>query len=266
MTRKHLRVVKQPRPVRVRCPSHNTKVGPQEIEYPLVGKPRHSPDEAQGRFVGTSALATEPTCPNHCPWKKKGCSARANSHKQHALEAAAHGWTADQIMREEDRLIRETLPPGMEEYPGLWDFRGHEAGDFINAEHARLLAGTTEWMLGLGVRAVWFYTRRWMEIAREDFGEIQILASVVNANEMNEAHALGFRPAILRPFFPGRRLFKVNGSDLRLLPCPAEVGTATCSTCRRCFDPELPDDIAISFAPHGRDRGYVRGALDLMDE
>lgn len=262
MTRRKLPLA-PPSPVRVRAPSNNRKLSRQHVEFLPTGRPRYVADLKAGRFVCATTVAIGPTC-GPCVFKGRGCSAQAGPHQQ-ALEHGAVGWDPTDIIREECRLVRQDLPRAIRRLGGLWDLRWHEGGDTPNVESANTIAATTEWALSLdAVVASWIYTHRWREWRAQEFGSAVAFASIEISESIDDdiadARARGYRPAIVLPAFPhGSRALEIAGT--KFFPCPAETGTAVCTECGYCLDERRRTGVA--FAAHGRDRNQTRAVLEL---
>lgn len=103
-----------------------------------------------------------------------------------------------------------------------------------------------------GGGGVFAFTHGWRGIHRASFGPIRILASAEKPEDISAAHQRGYDVAIVLPSFPGARAFDLPGTDVKVIPCPAQTRGTTCVQCRLCISAPLREhDRVIGFAAHG---------------
>ena len=232
-------------------------------------------------FVSSTYVAIAATCPRGCPFYKKACYIDAGPTKKLSatLDAAAKGFTADEIIAAEGRLLQRAFRGGPIPDNGLGGRRHcrlHVGGDCPTAFGARELAvAADDWVRREG-GVLWTYTHWWRRVPREAWGKISVLASVERPEDIERARERGYAAAITVPSFPtGAQPFALEGTSAEVIPCPAETRGRTCITCGLCLNDRklLRIGKAIGFALHGpgaaaglvslrrsKDGGALRGA------
>lgn len=243
-------------PVSVQRSSANRKIAPQRQDMTRHGLIRNVPI---GPFAITTHVSIAETCPASCVFRDAGCYAQVGRYgaEIRRLDAAAKSYGPLGVMAAEADAITRLWSRGVprDGAEGGRDLRLHVAGEASCADGARILAQAVDGFRARGGGACWTYTHRWREISSEDWGAIHALASVESAVELDEAVDLGYVPALTVPAFEGAGAFRVVGSAIQVMPCPAETGTTTCVQCRLCLGTKLRRDrTAVGFALHGTGR------------
>ena len=183
------------------------------------------------------------------------------------LDAAARGYTADQVIAEEARLIDGAFRGGgipQDGAKGGRDLRLHVGGDVTtNAQARQLAAPGLRWGIR-GGGAVWTFTHSWRDVEREAWGDgISVLASVERPEDIEVAREKGYAAAIVVDHFPSEKAFSLPGTTSLIIPCPYETRGTTCVECRLCLDDRdlLKRNAAIAFEAHGPGAKQVREAL-----
>jgi len=242
-------------PVAIQRASSNRKLAPQQqLKFP-GGWRRNVP---LGPFVTTTYVSIAATCPDSCSFKNNGCYVQAGATAKHgrALDSAAFGWSALDVIREEAEQIDALYPNGVPQdgARGGRDLRLHVGGDVSCAAGAEMLGeAARRWRARGGGRA-WTYTHRWRDIPSHAWGPLlSVLASCDSLADVRDAWAAGYAPAVIVPEYPrGHRTFPVG--RLTAVPCPVEAGSQlTCATCRLCMDDLALRSrrLVIAFAEHG---------------
>lgn len=251
-------------PVLFRETSTNRKLGPVDL---VENDSKRKRPIAKPPYVASTYLPIEQSCPGSCPLKaKRGnmrpCYADAGftGFTVRALERAAKGRSALDLAILEALAIDQSFKGGKIPLGARAtkthravrrDLRLHISGDVQQAEGAAVLAGAAARWRQRGGGSVWTYTHAWRHVPRSSWGSISVLASVETIADAHEARARGYTPALLVERHPeGGRAYVREG--LRVVPCPAETRTSTCTQCRLCLDRDLLKiGIAISFSAHG---------------
>lgn len=245
-----------------------TTVG-QEVYDP---KSRFKRPIAQAPFCSSTYVSIGATCPTSCRFKDAGCYVQVGITGARArkldLEAKARDWTGDRVIEHEAYIIDRQWPDGIPQdgAQGGRDLRLHVGGDVSSQRAARVLAGAAARWRARGGGAVWTYTHRWSDIDREAWGDITVLASVESLEEAHEVVSLGYMPGFTMSNFASERAWKPKGSDLRIVPCPAQTRDRNCVTCRLCLDRKPAGPAAIAFAMHGTRAKSARRNLPVMWE
>lgn len=257
--------VDAPGTARLHRASANRKLSPVElVQFPDQPRPRPIP---RAPFVAATYASIEATCPDSCAFKRSGCFADAGFTKMagQLMDRAAAGRTPLEVIREEARLIRSAwkgrrIP--QDGARGGRDLRIHVGGDVDSADGARFLGAAARGWRARGGGAVWTYTHRWREIPRSAWGAgLQVFASIEDPADIERAAARGYPSALVVEAFASRRAQPI-AERWKLIPCPAETGKATCSSCRLCLDRDvLAMRAVIGFAIHGIDAAAARSKL-----
>jgi hypothetical protein len=210
------------------------------------------------------------TCPDSCRFKRSedgtpgGCYVDAGKtvFTIRRLDQESEQLSGDDVVVAEADLIDRAFRNGVprDGARGGRDLRLHVGGDTSSEGATEFLAGAAaRWRLR-GGGSVWTFTHRWREIAKRAWGAISVLASVEKPQEMHEARARGYAPALVVTSHVSHKAHEVEG--LKVIPCPAETRETTCVECRLCLDADALHrrGAVISFALHGAgsNRALVR--------
>lgn len=254
-------------PVALQKRSRNPKLAPVRSEPTTSRKDRYIPI---GPYVSSTYVSMAATCPDDCVFRNAGCFAEAGGPRlTNRLNKAAAGMTPLEVTLAEADLIDGTfrrLVP-QDGAKGGRDLRLHVGGDVSCAAGADALAGAADRWRSRRGGLVWSYTHRWLSIPRSAWGSISVLASVEDGHDAEDARRMGYAVAVVVRQFPsGPERFTLPGTDLQVIPCPAESMGKTCAQCRLCLDDEQlrGRNTAIGFAVHGRDAQRARQHLPVL--
>lgn len=222
-----------------------------------------------------TTYAAQASCPTSCVFFNGGGCYAENGRLYAALTRPLNGAAelADaspvDVACEEAAAI-DALPV----IPGR-PMRLHTVGDCATDETARIVSAAAERYMDRGGGQVWTYTHAWRDVERVSWGRVSVLASCEDVGEFDEARERGYAPSIVVQEFASRKLYAIDeldgspgprrlGSEA-VLPCPAQTSSATCSSCRLCFDDTklLARGYAIAFAVHGT-ASVVRAARKAL--
>jgi hypothetical protein len=227
---------------------------------------------AQPPFVALTDVSIAATCSDQCAFKGAGCYQQTGYFtwkRAVALDTAANGRTADEVVAAEVSLIDRSFRRGVVPQDGGRDGRGgrdlrlHVGGDVGSAYGAQLLASAADRWHGRGGGAVWTFTHWWRQIPRVAFGRVSVLASVEVPQDIEVARVAGYASAIVVDKFLSDRAFELPGTTAKIVPCPAETKGTTCIECRLCLDADklLERNVTIAFAAHGSGKRRVQAKL-----
>lgn len=143
--------------------------------------------------------------------------------------------------------------------------RLHTVGDCSSDEAARIVSQAADRYMERGGGLVWTYTHAWRDVDRRSWGNVSVLASCENEQDVIEAKDSGYATAIVVDSFEGQSKLHVRGG-IKLLPCPSQTKKGVkCSDCKLCFDDDrlMQFDYSIAFAVHG-DASTKRKALETV--
>lgn len=217
--------------------------------------------------VGPKCVATyvspRRTCPKTCPYRGGSCYALAGYTGR--LMRRLDAWKGPKMWAMGDLeagaimyAFRRGVP--QDGAQGGRDLRLHVGGDVRDEKGARSLAVAAVAFQYLGGGAVWTYTRRWREVAREVWGPIAVTASLDRPEDWKEAYSRGYTRAALVVALHGRLGRKrsyVLKNGLFVVPCRHDVTGQTCVECRRCLQAESRGEV-VAFVAHGAARLQAR--------
>ncbi len=218
------------------------------------------------RKVDATYASVQATCPKTCPFMGEGCYAQMGLMAMHTnrLDRDAVGMTTGQVAKVEAKAIDESYKGG--KVPENRNLRIHVAGDCRTAKAASTIAAAVaRWQSRGGGRA-WSYTHAWRTVPRTAWGTISCLASVESIADAELAVSRGYAPAIVVSEHTDERAYKLEGSDIKWVPCPQQTRGVGCSDCGLCFNADglLERNTGIAFAAHGAGTKKVKRRLEMV--
>lgn len=226
----------------------------------------HNGKLAGSKKVDATYVSIKASCPKDCPLMGEGCYAELGNVGIHTnrLDKEAAGFSALDAARSEANAIDSAYDGGP--VPEGRDLRLHVAGDSRTLAGTRLINNAVKRWKKRGGGSAWSYTHAWKHVPREEWGTVSVLASVSNVTEAREAAWMGYAPAIVVAQHPSEKAFKLDGSDTKWIPCPAQTRGVGCSDCRLCFNADrlLNEGFGIAFAVHGVRKEHVKRHLNVV--
>lgn len=204
----------------------------------------NSKNEKIGNIAATY-LPIQQTCPNSCPLKETICYAGQSFVGIHnaRLQRKCASMKSYDIIRKEAREISKNGCKANGK-----SLRLHVSGDVKTPKMAALLGNAAKKWNG----KVYSYTHSWMNIPRENFKDISILASVENISDAKKALRKGYAPALIVEKHPENgKAYTKDG--LKLIPCPQQTRGVKCDKCCLCMNDKFlkENKSIITFAAHG---------------
>lgn len=216
--------------------------------------------------VDATYTSIKTSCPKSCPLMGEGCYAELGPVGIHSnrLDKEAKGNSPLDTARAEAKAIDESYKGGV--VPTGRDLRLHVAGDSRTLAGTRLINKAIKRWKQRGGGAVWSYTHAWKHVPRTEWSQVSILASVSNVQEVPEARAQGYAPAIVVPQFDGDKAFQLDGCNTKFIPCPAQTRNVGCTDCRLCFNADRlhAGNFGIAFEVHGARKNNVKRHLTVV--
>lgn len=248
---------------RFHAKSANRKLSP--VELVDVGGERKRP-MPRGPFCCSTYASIEATCSSDCPFKRNGCYADAGftGGAIRKLDAAVLWRSGFEVTLEEVSLIDDAFgrgPVPQDGARGGRDLRLHDAGDAPGKGAAMLLGEAAARWKRRGGGSVWTYTHSWRHVPRAAWGPaVSVLASVEQPEQIAQARAQGYAPAIVVDRHEDARAYELAG--VKIIPCPAETRGRTCVECRLRLDQDLTQlGAGIAFSLHGQQAARAATAL-----
>jgi hypothetical protein len=203
--------------------------------------------------AASATYAAQQSCPQSCPLLNKGCYAQKGRVGIHTARlnknAAVVESTAAEIATVEAGKIRD-----LAKIHDPRNLRLHIVGDCPSRRAARTVARAARHFARSTGKVVWTYTHAWKTVPRRDWTGVEVLASVSNVEEAEQARAQGYAPAIIIVTFPnGSKAFQPEGSSIKFIPCPEQTGKSrNCQTCGLCFNTArlFEANMGIAFKKH----------------
>lgn len=216
--------------------------------------------------VDATYAAIKYTCPDSCELKDKGCYAQTSfvGMINQRMTRRARGGSPLDLARAEAKAIDNAYKGGP--VPAGRALRIHVAGDSRTIMGTRVLNKAVGRWRQRGGGDCWSYTHAWKHVAREEWGNVSILASVGNTSEIAEARKQGYAPAIVVPEHPSEKAFQLPGSDTMFIPCPNQTRGVGCTDCRLCFKADwlYETNRGIAFAAHGVRKETIKRRLNVI--
>lgn len=228
-------------------------------------------DSGNTKIMGTKKVdatyvSIKASCPKDCPLMGEGCYAQLSfvGITTHRLDEEAAGFSPLQAARGEAKAIDDSYKGGP--VPTGRAMRLHVAGDSRTLAGTRLIRNAVKRWKKRGGGDCWSYTHAWKHIPREEWEEVSMLASVSNVEEAYEAQQKGYAPAIVVPEHPSDKAYKLEGSDIKWIPCPAQTREVGCSDCKLCFNADrlYGNNFGIAFAAHGIKKDNIKRHLTVI--
>lgn len=195
--------------------------------------------------------AAQASCPSSCVFKDGGGCYAETGRQGMFVTRVLNERAADEQANWLDVAVAEAAAiDEMEPEPG-WPMRLHTVGDCQNDHAARIVAGAAARYVERGGGPVWTYTHAWRDVARESWGNVSVLASCENEDDVLAAHERGYATALVVERFDRDQLYVFGATSV--LPCPSMTRHVPCSDCRLCTDDArlLDRGYSIGFAIHG---------------
>lgn len=217
--------------------------------------------------VDATYVSITGSCPSSCSLKdKNGCYAELSfvGMTVSRLNTEAVGLSALAIARAEAAAIDSAYDGG--QIPNNRDMRLHVSGDSRTIAGSKLINSAVARWKKRGGGDCWSYTHAWKNVARHNWNNVSILASVANVSEAVEARKQGYAPAIVVSQHESSKRFMLDGSDVKWIPCPAQTSGIGCTDCRLCFNADriYNDNFGIAFAAHGVKKNELKRHLNVL--
>lgn len=216
--------------------------------------------------VDATYASINASCPKTCPLLSNGCYAQTSfvGITTARLNKEAKQLTAIEVAKAEANLIDYSYNGG--QVPNGKCLRIHVAGDSKTVTGTRLIAKAVDRWKKRGGKSVWSYTHAWKKVSRKEWGQVAILASVSNVSEAKEAKEKGYACALVVADHTTDKAFKLSGSDIKWIPCPAQTRDVSCLQCKLCFDTDrlYKNNFGIAFAAHGVCKNKIKRHLQIL--
>lgn len=204
------------------------------------------------------------TCPNSCPLKNNGCYAQ-NSYCG-IFNKRLENQLIDISPINVARLIAKEIDESYSVVPKK-DLRLFVSGDSRTLAGTRIINKAVFRWRKRGGGDCWSYTHAWKNVPRKEWDQVSILASVTTVDEVPAAKQQGYAPAIVVSEHPSEKVYKLEGSDVKWIPCPAQTKeNVSCSDCRLCFNANrlFDQNMGIAFPAHGAQKNVIKRRLQVI--
>jgi hypothetical protein len=206
------------------------------------------------------------TCPLTCPLKGNGCYAQVGplGIHLHRLDKEAEALSVLQVARAEAKAIDNSYNGGP--VPSGRCLRLHVTGDSRTIAGTRIINNALGRWKQRGGGVVWSYTHCWDHVTRDQWSNVEMLASVDSVDEVEYARQNGYAPSLVVAEHPSDRAYLLPGSNTKWIPCPAQTRHIGCSDCRLCFNVDrlFNSNIGITFSAHGVKKNMIKRRLEVV--
>lgn len=219
--------------------------------------------------VDCTYTSIEKTCPTSCELKDKGCYGALSytGIVNNRLNNESKELSKMEVARAEAACIDMAYGGG--KVPTNRFMRLHVIGDSTTVKGTKLInSAVGRWKRrGDGTNKVWSYTHAWRTIPRKLWNHVSILASVDKVEDVALARERGYAPAIVVPEFHGDKVFTMDGSSTKWIPCPAQTKeNTTCVSCNLCTRADFlySKNMGIAFEAHGVKSKEIKRRLQVI--
>lgn len=216
--------------------------------------------------VDSTYVSINSSCPKTCPLIDKFCYAQSSFTGMvvRRLDKEASGHSALKVARSEANAIDNAYKG--KEVPQGRAIRLHVSGDSRTLKGTRLINSAVKRWKKRGGGDCWSYTHAWAKVPRKEWSSVSILASITSVKEVSAARKQGYAPAIVVDYHPSDKTYKLEGSDVKWIPCPAQTREVGCSDCKLCYNANrlYEDNFGIAFAAHGVMKNLLKRHLNVI--
>lgn len=217
--------------------------------------------------VDTTYAAIDKTCSNRCMLKDKECYGQTSfvGIVNNRLNLEAKKLSALDVARAEAQAI--DLSYNASSIPRERYLRIHTCGDSKTIKGTKLINSAVKRWKKRGGALAWSYTHSWRNVKRSHWNQVSILASIDNIKDVKLARKQGYAPTIIVPCHKTEKAFKLKGSSIKWIPCPAQTrDKVTCESCKLCMKADwlFSAKRGIAFAAHGIKKNSLKRRLKVL--
>ena len=216
-----------------------------------------------GRIDTTYASTT--SCPASCILRKKGCYAMSGMVGIHAarMNRESAGKDSRDIARAEAKAIDSAYKCGKVPFT---DLRLHTVGDCKSSCNVKVVNEAVGRWKARGGNKAYTYTHAFSVVKRSEWYHVSVFASIDSISQAKEATEQGYACSFVVADHASKKAFKVPGSDITWLPCPAQTMGKTCEECRICMDADklFRNNQGVAFAAHGVYKNAIKKRLNVI--
>jgi hypothetical protein len=228
-----------------------------------VSKSSNSKTSKNGA-IDTIYVSTR-SCPKTCTLKDKGCYALVGTVGIHTsrMNREAEGMDSRDIARAEAKAIDNSYKGGPVPPTNL---RLHVVGDCKSATNVRIVDAAIKRWKARGGKKAFTYTHAWNKVLRSDWANTSVLASIDSIEQASKAKERGFACSLVVGEHASKKAYKIEGSDITWLPCPAQTSGKTCEECKICMDADklFRNNQGVTFAAHGIYKNIIKRRLNVI--
>lgn len=206
------------------------------------------------------------TCPITCELRNNGCYSQLGPLGIHVnkLDKEVDNLSVLQIARAEAKAIDESYNGGL--VPSGRCMRLHVTGDSRTIAGTRLINKAIGRWKNRGGGKVWAYTHCWDHITRDQWSNVEMLASVDSIDQIEYARQNGYAPAIVVSEHLSDKVYVIEGSNVKWIPCPAQVKEIGCTDCKICMNVDrlYKTNMGVAFSAHGVKKNQIKKRLTVI--
>jgi hypothetical protein len=206
------------------------------------------------------------TCPKSCKLMGESCYAELSfcGITSRRLDNEAKGMTALQLARSEAVAIDNSYNGG--KIPEGRCLRLHVAGDSRTVAGTRMINAAIKRWKKRGGKYAFSYTHAWQTVHRDEWEHVSVLASVDSIEDVANAKKRGYAPAIIVIEHLSDKVYTIEGSNVKWIPCPAQTRKIDCATCKLCMNSSYLEQSnhGIALSIHGVRKNNFKRRLDII--
>jgi len=222
---------------------------------------------AGSQKIDCTYASVKATCPLTCQFRMNGeCYAQLGQTGMHVarIDHESEGLSVLQVARAEAQEIDRSYNGGA--VPVGRNLRLHVSGDSRTIAGTRMINNALGRWKQRGGKIVWGYTHCWDHIIRDMWSNAEMLASVDSIDQVEYARQNGYAPSIVVAEHMSSKPYLLEGSDIKWIPCQAQVRGVGCCDCQICFKTGrlYHKNMGIAFAAHGCRKEAIKRRLALF--
>lgn len=213
--------------------------------------------------IDCTYLTIKNSCPTTCALRNNGCYGE-NSYVgiiSRRLDRESEKLSALEIAKAEAKVIdnsynRKGIPPET-------ILRLHVSGDSRTVAGSKIINKAIGRWINRGGKVAFSYSHCWKNVNRDIWNNVSMLASIDSIEDVDLAVKNGYACTIVVADHLSDKFYRLKGSDIKWVPCPAQVKKISCIDCKLCFNADKLYNIncGIVFSAHGIRKNIIKKRL-----
>jgi hypothetical protein len=171
--------------------------------------------------------------------------------------------TSRQLAYEEAKVIDGSYKGG--KVPNV-NLRVHVSGDCSSLTSVNIVNKAIGRWKSRGGNIAYTYTHAWDQVMREQWSNVSVLASIDSIDQATYARQNGYAPSLVVSEHPSDKVYTLESSDVKWIPCPAQTKKVTCEKCKLCMNADrlFEKNMGITFSAHGVKKNEIKRRLNVI--